>query len=73
MTENIEEYPRSLNGHGCIYGRTIRSDLDELKIETRKKMGDMNKKLDKILWAMTGVLIALTTSSIMITISLVTP
>jgi type IV secretory pathway component VirB8 len=71
MNDESETYPRVLNGHGCVYGQTLKSRFDELKDETEKKMEKIEDKLNKILWAMVGVLVSLTTASILAILNLV--
>ena len=64
-----EEYPRILNGEGCLYGQECSRKI----IKMEKKIHAIEGKLDKILWALVGVMISLATASITIWISCLMP
>ena len=61
-------YPRALNGKGCLYGQANREQIATLRGMVR----EMEKKLDKILWALVGVLITLATTSLLLVVNLAT-
>jgi len=61
-------YPRTLDGKGCLYGQSNREQIGTLQ----DTMKEMEKKLDRILWAMVGVLITLATTSLLLVVNLAT-
>jgi len=67
-----DTYPRILNGSGCLFGQTLARRFDvwrkglkeELKEDYKARMNKIEAKVDKILWTMVGVLVALATTSV---------
>jgi len=70
--EAEQEYPRYLNGHGCIFGQNLAKNFErwkeelrcELKEDYQKRMDNLEKKMDRLTWALVSVAIALTTTSL---------
>ena len=62
----MEEYPRVLNSTGCLYGQHLdRRFADSIeRIESR--IEKIEARTSKILWTMVGVLVALSTSTILL-------
>ena len=60
----VSDYPRSLNGDGCVYGQNLRVDFLEFKTSTKRRMDKMEEKLDKILWALVAASIGLATTAV---------
>lgn len=59
-----EQYPRILNGAGCLFGQHLSTELAELKRSYKERMRAMEKKLDRLTWAAFSVAIALMTASL---------
>ena len=59
-----EHYPRVLNGHGCLFGRSLGKRFEEWREEQARRMKNVEKKLDRLTWAAVGVMISLVTASL---------
>jgi len=64
-----DEYPRILNGDGCLYGR----HLHERVLEMEHRMDCFESKLNKILWALVSFTVALGSSALLLGLNLVVP
>ena len=62
-----ETYPRVLDQTGCLYGQSTREQLSEL----RKCVNGMEKKIDKLTWALVGTAITFGTAAVMLALNLV--
>lgn len=66
MIDNLDSYPRILNGDGCLYGR----HLMERVIEMEKRLDCFESKLNKILWALVAAAIGFGSSAVFLGMNL---
>jgi len=82
MTDN--EYPRALNGTGCLFGQHLAGRLDECieackadlaqsQATHKERLEKVERKLDRLTWAAVSVAIALATASVTMWIQYLTP
>ena len=64
-----KEYPRVLNGDGCIYGQIC----SEKVIEAEERINEIEEKIDKLLWALMGMMISLVTAIITMWVNCLIP
>lgn len=64
-----EEYPRILNGTGCLFGQ----HLHERVLEMEHRLECFESKLNKILWALVSFTVALASSALLLGLNLVVP
>mgnify|MGYP001078064856 CR=1 FL=1 len=68
-----DSYPRILNGDGCLYGRHLQLQVNEVKEDYEERMHQVEKKLDRLTWAAVGVMISLMTTSLTLWITHLAP
>ena len=61
-----DQYPRVLNGSGCLFGQANREKLNELKTE----VAGVEKKIDRMTWALVSAAIGLMTAAVMLALNL---
>jgi hypothetical protein len=69
MTDG-KQYPRILNGDGCLYGRHVNAELQEFRDSYRKRMCKLEDKLDKVLWALVISAVGFASSAVMLGLNL---
>lgn len=72
MTEN-HPYPRILNGQGCIYGQHMFADLGQFKTRVDARLKVLEKKLDRLTWALVTMAIGLATTTITLWVQYLSP
>lgn len=66
-----ESYPRSLNGAGCLFGRGTRTRVLEYIERQEKEMKEFKDALKAQSRILFGILVALTTASVLMLLNLV--
>ena len=57
-------YPVVLNGAGCLFGQRLEKALEREKVERRQEITELQKKMDKVLWALVSLAISLASATI---------
>ena len=65
-----ESYPRILNGSGCVFGRNLGAELDDLKKTYKERMDKLDGKIDRIQWLLVGTMASLTASAVLLAVNL---
>jgi len=73
-----DTYPRTLNGHGCLYGQKLAEDFAQWKKTLQKdlekhyedRMDKIEAKLNRLMWAAFGAAVTLATSSVLLALNL---
>ena len=82
MTDaHSEEYPRILNGSGCLFGQNLAARFDawkcnlraELKGDYKERMDDLEDKIDRIQWLLVGTMASLAASAVLLAVNLLVP
>lgn len=69
----MTDYPRVLNGHGCLYGQGLDRRFETFKKTQEMHMKKIEEKLDRLLWAAVGLMLTIVGASLTLWITYIGP
>jgi len=60
------KYPPVLDGAGCLFGQRLEKALEKETVERHTQMEKLEKKLDRITWALVSLAVSLASATIVL-------